>query len=91
MASFAQRELMKYPETTRDLQYFLNTTCVDILRAQSPETGPCRGRWGWPGIIPCSRGSSLESRGSGWPALVTFSPLLQASRAAGRTPRWRWV
>lgn len=43
MASFAQRELMKYPETTRDLQYFLNTTCVDILRAQSPETGPCRG------------------------------------------------
>eukprot|EP00075_Anas_platyrhynchos_P031148 XP_027320401.1 endothelial protein C receptor [Anas platyrhynchos] len=39
VASFAQRELMKYPETTRDLQYFLNTTCVDILRAQSPETG----------------------------------------------------
>ncbi|XP_035400297.1 endothelial protein C receptor [Cygnus atratus] len=39
VASFAQRELMKYPETTRDLQHFLNTTCVDILRAQSTETG----------------------------------------------------
>lgn len=52
MASFAQRELMKYPQTTQDLQYFLNTTCVDILRAQSPETGPCRGQRGWPGIVP---------------------------------------
>ncbi|NXL93782.1 EPCR protein, partial [Alectura lathami] len=39
VAAFAQRELMRYRETTLDLQYFLNTTCVDILRAQSPEIG----------------------------------------------------
>ncbi|NXS53832.1 EPCR protein, partial [Brachypteracias leptosomus] len=38
VATFAQRELMKYPETTRDLQRFLNTTCVGILRAQSAWT-----------------------------------------------------
>ncbi|KFQ78819.1 Endothelial protein C receptor [Phaethon lepturus] len=43
VATFAERELMKYPKTTRDLQHFLNTTCVGILRAQSAETGPCRG------------------------------------------------
>lgn len=43
VASFAQQELTKYPQTTHDLQHFLNTTCVDILRAQSTETGPCRG------------------------------------------------
>ncbi|KAM6326711.1 endothelial protein C receptor [Podargus strigoides] len=39
VATFAQRELMKYPETTRDLQHFLNSTCVGILRAQSASTG----------------------------------------------------
>ncbi|KFQ62365.1 Endothelial protein C receptor, partial [Pelecanus crispus] len=39
VATFAERELMKYPMTTRDLQHFLNTTCVDILRAQSAWTG----------------------------------------------------
>ncbi|KFP20640.1 Endothelial protein C receptor, partial [Egretta garzetta] len=39
VATFAERELMKYSETTRDLQHFLNTTCVDLLRAQSPWTG----------------------------------------------------
>ncbi|NXJ91975.1 EPCR protein, partial [Corythaixoides concolor] len=39
VATFAERELMKYPTTTQDLQYFLNTTCVGILRAQSPWTG----------------------------------------------------
>ncbi|KFV01474.1 Endothelial protein C receptor, partial [Tauraco erythrolophus] len=39
VAAFAERELMKYPLTTQDLQYFLNTTCVGILRAQSPWTG----------------------------------------------------
>ncbi|NXS97797.1 EPCR protein, partial [Jacana jacana] len=39
VASFAQRELMKYPKTTQDLQHFLNTTCVGILRAQSAGTG----------------------------------------------------
>ncbi|NWX89315.1 EPCR protein, partial [Nothoprocta pentlandii] len=41
VATFAHRELMKYSETTRDLQHFLNTTCVDILRAQSAGTGWC--------------------------------------------------
>ncbi|NXX23361.1 EPCR protein, partial [Podargus strigoides] len=46
VATFAQRELMKYPETTRDLQHFLNSTCVGILRAQSASTGLCWG-WGW--------------------------------------------
>ncbi|KAF1673295.1 EPCR protein, partial [Pygoscelis papua] len=39
VAAFAERELMKYPKTTRDLQHFLNTTCVGILRAQSAWTG----------------------------------------------------
>ncbi|NXP03427.1 EPCR protein, partial [Thinocorus orbignyianus] len=39
VATFAQRELMKYPKTTRDLQHFLNTTCVGILQAQSAGTG----------------------------------------------------
>lgn len=39
VATFAERELMKYPKTTRDLQHFLNTTCIGILRAQSAATG----------------------------------------------------
>ncbi|NXS45228.1 EPCR protein, partial [Balaeniceps rex] len=39
VAAFAERELMKYPSTTRDLQHFLNTTCIGILRAQSAWTG----------------------------------------------------
>ncbi|KAM9615673.1 endothelial protein C receptor [Morphnus guianensis] len=39
VATFAERELMKYPKTTQDLQHFLNTTCVGILRAQSTRTG----------------------------------------------------
>ncbi|NXT29791.1 EPCR protein, partial [Syrrhaptes paradoxus] len=38
VAAFAQRELMKYPKTTQDLQHFLNTTCVSILQAQSTGT-----------------------------------------------------
>ncbi|NXC64151.1 EPCR protein, partial [Aleadryas rufinucha] len=46
VAAFAQAQLMKYPITTQDLQYFLNTTCVSILQAQSARTGPWRGR-GW--------------------------------------------
>ncbi|NXF35906.1 EPCR protein, partial [Nyctibius bracteatus] len=45
VATFAERELMKYPKTTRDLQHFLNTTCVSILRTQSSWTGLCQG-WG---------------------------------------------
>ncbi|OXB65272.1 hypothetical protein ASZ78_001579 [Callipepla squamata] len=44
LATFAQRELMKYSETTHNLQRFLNTTCVDILRAQSPQREKQRGR-----------------------------------------------
>ncbi|XP_074768458.1 endothelial protein C receptor [Athene noctua] len=39
VAAFAERELMKYSETTQELQHFLNTTCVSILRAQSAWTG----------------------------------------------------
>ncbi|NXN37876.1 EPCR protein, partial [Rhinoptilus africanus] len=39
VAAYAEGELMKYPTTTQDLQHFLNTTCVDILRAQSAGTG----------------------------------------------------
>ncbi|KFO90915.1 Endothelial protein C receptor, partial [Buceros rhinoceros silvestris] len=39
VATFAERELMKYPTTTKDLQHFLNTTCVDILQVQSARTG----------------------------------------------------
>ncbi|XP_010006237.1 PREDICTED: endothelial protein C receptor, partial [Chaetura pelagica] len=39
VAAFAEEQLMKYPETTRDLQHFLNTTCVSILRAQRAWTG----------------------------------------------------
>ncbi|NXE19334.1 EPCR protein, partial [Ardeotis kori] len=39
VAAFAEKELMKYSKTTQDLQHFLNTTCVGILRAQSAWTG----------------------------------------------------
>ncbi|NXI36522.1 EPCR protein, partial [Galbula dea] len=39
VAAFAQKELMKYPMTTQDLQHFLNTTCISILQAQSTRTG----------------------------------------------------
>ncbi|NWV44064.1 EPCR protein, partial [Grantiella picta] len=46
VATFAQAQLMKYPITTQDLQYFLNTTCVSLLQAQSARTGPWWG-WGW--------------------------------------------
>ncbi|XP_068811260.1 endothelial protein C receptor [Struthio camelus] len=44
VATFAHRELMKYPQTTQALQRFLNTSCVDILRAQSARTGRQSGR-----------------------------------------------
>ncbi|NWU65207.1 EPCR protein, partial [Pterocles burchelli] len=44
VATFAQRELMKYPKTTQDLQHFLNTTCIGILQAQSAGTGKQSGR-----------------------------------------------
>ncbi|NXT90403.1 EPCR protein, partial [Anhinga rufa] len=38
LAAFAEKQLMTYTETTRDLQHFLNTTCVGILRTQSTWT-----------------------------------------------------
>ncbi|XP_009503450.1 endothelial protein C receptor [Phalacrocorax carbo] len=38
LAAFAEKELMKYPKTTQDLQHFLNTNCVGILQAQSTWT-----------------------------------------------------
>ncbi|NWI61164.1 EPCR protein, partial [Calyptomena viridis] len=44
VAAFAEVELMKYPVTTQDLQHFLNTTCVSILRAQGAATGRRSGR-----------------------------------------------
>ncbi|XP_009069361.1 PREDICTED: endothelial protein C receptor, partial [Acanthisitta chloris] len=44
VATFAERELMKYTTTTQDLQYFLNTTCVSILQAQSARTGKLSSR-----------------------------------------------
>ncbi|NXJ76751.1 EPCR protein, partial [Trogon melanurus] len=44
VATFAERELMKYPQTTHGLQHFLNTTCVDILQAQSARTGKQKSR-----------------------------------------------
>lgn len=63
MATFAQQELMKYSETTHHLQHFLNTTCVDILWAQSPQTGACQAQWGAGGGSPCSWPSSLGNWG----------------------------
>lgn len=54
VATYARRELMKYTETTHNLQHFLNTTCVDILRAQSPQTGVCQAQRG-AGGSPCSQ------------------------------------
>ncbi|NWX30197.1 EPCR protein, partial [Notiomystis cincta] len=55
VAAFAQAQLMKYPITTQDLQYFLNTTCVSILQAQSARTGRWWGRGqGHGGAAPSS-------------------------------------
>ncbi|NWJ01611.1 EPCR protein, partial [Crypturellus undulatus] len=51
VAAFAHQQLMKYPETTRDLQHFLNTTCMDMLRAQSAETGKQSGRSHTPLVV----------------------------------------
>ncbi|NXW62331.1 EPCR protein, partial [Eurystomus gularis] len=57
VATFAERELMKYPETTRDLQHFLNTTCVGILRAQSAWTGKQHSRSRTPLVLGLIVGS----------------------------------
>lgn len=63
VATFAQEQLMKYPITTQDLQYFLNTTCVSILQqAQSARTGLW---WGWG-----------QGRGHGGVALLSPPSLL---------------
>ncbi|XP_025892200.1 endothelial protein C receptor [Nothoprocta perdicaria] len=57
VATFAHQELMKYPETTRDLQHFLNTTCVDILRAQSAGTGRQSSRSHTPLVVGLTLGA----------------------------------
>ncbi|NWR41027.1 EPCR protein, partial [Regulus satrapa] len=73
VAAFARDQLMKYPVTTQDLQYFLNTTCVGILRAQSARTGGWRGRgWG-------------QGHGPG-PQLRPSSPLAGKVSGRSRTP-----
>ncbi|NXA41337.1 EPCR protein, partial [Eudromia elegans] len=70
VAAFVHRELMKYPETTRDLQHFLNTTCVDLLRAQSAETG-------WYGAQSGASDGGITS-----PSLIVPAP---AGRQSGRS------
>ncbi|NWY99148.1 EPCR protein, partial [Loxia curvirostra] len=75
VAAYAQQQLMKYPITTQDLQYFLNTTCVSILQAQSARTGPCWGR-GW------GRGCDGMARLSPLP----LSPLAGKVSGRSRTP-----
>ncbi|XP_015492600.1 endothelial protein C receptor isoform X2 [Parus major] len=57
VATFAQEQLMKYPITTQDLQYFLNTTCVSILQAQSARTGKVSGRSRTPLVLGLVLGS----------------------------------
>ncbi|NXA87170.1 EPCR protein, partial [Melanocharis versteri] len=57
VAAFAQAQLMKYPVTTQDLQYFLNTTCVSILQAQSARTGKVSGRSRAPLVLGLVLGS----------------------------------
>ncbi|NXM42878.1 EPCR protein, partial [Gymnorhina tibicen] len=57
VAAFAQEQLTKYSETTQDLQYFLNTTCVSILQAQSARTGEVRGRSRAPLVLGLILGS----------------------------------
>ncbi|NXE02662.1 EPCR protein, partial [Chaetorhynchus papuensis] len=72
VAAFAQAQLMKYPITTQDLQYFLNTTCVSLLQAQSARTGPC---WGW--------GQGQGHGGVAQPSPRSLSPL--AGKVSGRS------
>ncbi|NXA77021.1 EPCR protein, partial [Thryothorus ludovicianus] len=57
VAAFAQKQLMQYPITTQDLQYFLNTTCVSILRAQSARIGKVSGRSRTPLVLGLILGS----------------------------------
>ncbi|NWW70608.1 EPCR protein, partial [Climacteris rufus] len=72
VAAFAEAQLMKYPTTTQDLQYFLNTTCVSILQAQSASTGPW---WG--------RGRGRGHGGVALPSPLSLSPL--AGQVSGRS------
>ncbi|NWW90842.1 EPCR protein, partial [Rhynochetos jubatus] len=57
VAAFAKKELMKYPQTTQDLQHFLNTTCVGILRAQHAATGKQNRRSHTPLVLGLTLGS----------------------------------
>ncbi|XP_062438180.1 endothelial protein C receptor-like isoform X2 [Rhea pennata] len=57
VAAFARKELMKYPETTKDLQHFLNTSCVDVLRAQSVSTGKQSSRSHTPLVLGLTLGA----------------------------------
>ncbi|TRZ23497.1 hypothetical protein HGM15179_003652 [Zosterops borbonicus] len=57
VAIFAQEQLMKYPITTQDLQYFLNTTCVSLLQTQSARTGKVSGRSHTPLVLGLVLGS----------------------------------
>ncbi|NXH41898.1 EPCR protein, partial [Dicaeum eximium] len=57
VAAFAQEQLMRYPVTTQDLQYFLNTSCVSILHAQSARTGKVSGRSRAPLVLGLVLGS----------------------------------
>ncbi|NWY19829.1 EPCR protein, partial [Aphelocoma coerulescens] len=75
VAAFAQAQLMKYPITTQDLQYFLNTTCVSILQAQSARTGPWWGRGGGQG-----RGGVAQS------SPLSLSPLAGKVSSRSRAP-----
>ncbi|XP_025956318.2 LOW QUALITY PROTEIN: endothelial protein C receptor [Dromaius novaehollandiae] len=57
VAIFAHRELMKYPQTTYDLQHFLNVSCVDVLRAQTARTGKQSSRSHTPLVLGLTLGA----------------------------------
>ncbi|NXB07239.1 EPCR protein, partial [Cnemophilus loriae] len=57
VATFAQEQLMRYHITTQELQYFLNTTCVSILQAQSARTGKVSSRSRAPLVLGLILGS----------------------------------
>lgn len=77
VAIFAQEQLMKYPITTQDLQYFLNTTCVSLLQTQSARTGLC---WGQ------GRGRGQGHGGVAQSSPPSLSPLAGKVSGRSRTP-----